>query len=152
MSKLSAHYRVAFFLISFNVLVSGVIVGCADDRPETVQLRVNSHTFDVEVAMTDEERARGLMHRDSIPETGGMLFVFESERRLSFWMKDTRIPLSIAFIRDDGLIMEMYDMEPFSLETIESRFPARYALEVNKGTFGNLGIRPGDRVQIPEEF
>ncbi|TVR59234.1 MAG: DUF192 domain-containing protein [Spirochaetaceae bacterium] len=102
--------------------------------------------------MTDEERARGLMHRDSIPETGGMLFVFESERRLSFWMKDTRIPLSIAFIRDDGLIMEMYDMEPFSLETIESRFPARYALEVNKGTFGNLGIRPGDRVQIPEEF
>ncbi len=152
MSKLSAHYRVAFFLISFNVLVSGVIVSCADDRAETVQLRINSHTFYVEVAMTDEERARGLMHRDSIPETGGMLFVFESERRLSFWMKDTRIPLSIAFIRDDGLIMEMYDMEPFSLETIESRFPARYALEVNKGTFGDLGIRPGDRVQIPEEF
>lgn len=92
------------------------------------------------------------MHREELDPNAGMLFVFDSEELRSFWMKNTPLPLSIAFIDGDGRILEIYDMEPFSLAPVPSRFPARYALEVNQGRFSELEIRPGDRVEIPVDL
>ncbi|MDL2321275.1 DUF192 domain-containing protein [Desulfosarcina sp. OttesenSCG-928-B08] len=108
----------------------------------------SSVVIQVEVAITPEDRARGLMHRNVLAEDAGMLFVFEKDQILSFWMKDTQIPLSIAFIAADGRILEIRDMEPESRELILSSAPARYALEMNQGWFEKNGIVPGHRVHF----
>ncbi|MDR2608952.1 MAG: DUF192 domain-containing protein [Treponema sp.] len=100
----------------------------------------------VEKAETDAERSRGLMYRRSLDDGKGMLFIFEEDEILSFWMKNTFIPLSIAFIASDGRIVEIHDMEAEDLSTIRSGYPCRYALEVPRGWFGRAGIAPGDVV------
>jgi uncharacterized membrane protein (UPF0127 family) len=97
-----------------------------------------------EIARDDEQRRRGLMGRKSLADGEGMLFVFETDRILSFWMKDTLIPLSIAFIAYDGRILEIHDMEAHSTRTVQSARSARYALEVPHGWFGRAGVGPGD--------
>lgn len=119
-------------------------------QQEQYELRLRDVSLDVELAITPESRARGLMHRDSLPENQGMLFVFEESSPRSFWMKNTVIPLSIAYIREDWVILEIYAMEPESLEPVRSRNPARYALEVNEGFFEEHGIEPGTRVYPSE--
>jgi uncharacterized membrane protein (UPF0127 family) len=105
-----------------------------------------------EIARTDEQRRRGLMGRKSLAEGEGMLFVFETDRVLSFWMKDTLIPLTIAYIAHDGRILEIYDMEARSLRSIQSARSARYALEVPRGWFARAGIEPGDTIRsLPDK-
>ena len=79
-----------------------------------------------------------------------MLFVFESDQRLTFWMKNTLVPLSIAYIASDGTIREILDMEPQSLASVPSQYSVRYALEVPKGWFARAGVRTGDRVAVPD--
>ncbi|TVR70442.1 MAG: DUF192 domain-containing protein [Spirochaetaceae bacterium] len=111
-------------------------------------MRVGDHPFRVELAVTVEDRARGLMFREDLAPDQAMLFVFPDSAPRSFWMKDTPLPLSIAFISAAGVILEMYDMEPLSLDPVRSRFPARFALEVNQGRFTELGIAPGDRIEL----
>lgn len=118
------------------------------DLPEVV---INGHRFAVELAVTPAERARGLMFRESLPKNRGMLFVFESEQPLSFWMQNTSIPLSVAYIDRNGIITDILDMEPFDLSSVTSSRPAQYALEVNRGEFQKKRIRPGNRVIFPEE-
>jgi uncharacterized membrane protein (UPF0127 family) len=100
-----------------------------------------------ELARTGEERARGLMHRKSLPDGEGMLFLFDRDQILSFWMKDTLIPLSIAFIGYDGRILEIRDMQPGNLSSVNSSRSARYALEVPQGWFDRAGIAAGDRLR-----
>lgn len=125
-----------------------VIFGsCHDDA--SARIDVGGHLFTVEIADTPEKRQQGLMYRDSLDENEGMLFVFPGEEMRSFWMKNTGIPLSIAYIDSRGVIREIHDMEPFSLAPVPSRFPAKFALEVNRGRFAELGIEPGDRIEIP---
>jgi uncharacterized membrane protein (UPF0127 family) len=75
--------------------------------------------------------------------------VFADSDYRSFWMKDTSIPLSLAYIREDGIITGIYELEPFSLDSVESRAEVKYALEVNRGTFERLGVSAGDRVLLP---
>lgn len=111
-------------------------------------MHVGDHPFRVELAVTEEQRARGLMFREDLAPEEGMLFVFPDSALRSFWMKDTPLPLSIAFISRAGVILEIHDMEPFSLEPVRSRYPARYALEVNRGRFSELGITPGDLIEL----
>jgi uncharacterized membrane protein (UPF0127 family) len=101
----------------------------------------------VEVAATPSARRRGLMHRESLPDERGMLFVFPQEKRLTFWMKDTHIPLSIAFARSDGTIVHIADLEPRSEQPVSSRSPARYALEMNRGWFLRHGVLEGDAIR-----
>jgi uncharacterized membrane protein (UPF0127 family) len=101
----------------------------------------------VEVAATPSARRRGLMHRESLPDDRGMLFIFPEEKRLTFWMKDTHIPLSIAFARSDGTIVRIADMEPRSERPVSSRSPARYALEMNRGWFLRHGVLEGDAIR-----
>lgn len=100
----------------------------------------------VEIADTAESRARGLMYREGIPADSGMLFLFPTASPLSFWMKDTSVPLSIAFIDERWTIKEIFDMEPSSLASVCSSEPCMYAIEVNKGWFEANGVGVGDGV------
>ena len=104
----------------------------------------------VELATTSAARGRGLMGRAELAEDRGMLFVFPADTEAGFWMKDTSIPLSIAFIAADGTILDVQDMEPFSTELHSPGGLYRYALEVNQGWFGRNGFGAGDRVEVPE--
>jgi uncharacterized protein len=105
----------------------------------------------VEIADTDAERQRGLMGSTALAEDQGMLFVFGGEQELSFWMKNTLIPLSIAFMDSEGRIVDIQDMKPLDDDPPHyvSAEPARYALEVNQGFFEERGIKVGDRAELP---
>ena len=142
--------RIAAFLF---VILSVVLVeyGCGEIR-DTAEIRINGHALLVEIARTADEQEMGLMHRSSLAENKGMLFIYDSDQKLTFWMKNTSIPLSIAFVASDGTIKEIYDMKPFSLKLVSSHHSVRYALEVNRGFFELFGITVGDRVELPEQF
>jgi uncharacterized membrane protein (UPF0127 family) len=105
----------------------------------------------VEIADDPPEQTRGLMERTALGEDRGMLFVYPDEEVRSFWMKNTLIPLSIAFIASDGSIVDLQDMKPLDDDPPHyvSAEPARYALEVNKGYFEEHGIKVGDRADLP---
>lgn len=136
-----------FAKLFFATVLVASMIGC---RP-LPQLIIGEHRFAVELATTPAERAKGLMFRESLPKNRGMLFVFEMQQPLSFWMQNTSIPLSIAYIDENGVIIDIIDMKPFDLTSIPSSQPARYALEVNQGEFRRKGIRPGNRIIFPEE-
>lgn len=104
----------------------------------------------VEIADNEKERTVGLSGRSSIPRDFGMLFVFDSSAIHLFWMKDTDIPLSIAFMNENGVIMDIQDMKPNSDELYCPNDPYRYALEVNRGFFDNNGIRAGCKIRIDD--
>ncbi|MCI6798045.1 MAG: DUF192 domain-containing protein [Spirochaetia bacterium] len=102
----------------------------------------------VEIAKTESERAYGFMNRKKIPDGTGMIFIFEYDMILTFWMKNTPTALSIAYIDKNGIIRDIFDMTPFSLAGVQSTSSVRYALEVPKGWFQKNGIKPGDKVEI----
>jgi uncharacterized membrane protein (UPF0127 family) len=101
-----------------------------------------------EIARSAEEQRQGLMYRESLAEGRGMLFIFDRDQLLSFWMRNTLIPLSIAYIRSDGSILEIKDMVPLDENLVRSSRGVRYALEVPQGWFGRAGIGPGDRLLL----
>jgi uncharacterized membrane protein (UPF0127 family) len=142
----------AVFFVMCGMLVSCLGRGSASGL-ETTELVIERQDgqkrhLRVELARSEEERALGLMFRTKLDEGRGMLFIFEREQSLNFWMKNTLLPLSIAYIAGDGRIVDIQDMVPQSLETVRSRFPARYALEVPQGWFSKVGVRPGDLVKV----
>jgi uncharacterized membrane protein (UPF0127 family) len=103
-----------------------------------------------EIARSEEERNQGLMFRKNLPDGEGMLFVYERDQVLSFWMKNTNIPLSIAFIASDGRIVDIKDMYPHDENSVLSTRSVRYALEVPQGWFSRAGVRHGDIIIIKE--
>lgn len=106
---------------------------------------------DVEIAETEAQRQKGLMNRDSLPGDAGMIFLFFEPTTGGFWMKDTEIPLSIAFIDDDYRIRQIIDMEPCPKEPCEIYQPSdafSAALEVNQGAFEEWSVQPGDRITL----
>ena len=129
--------------------VSLTAAGCGSDAGR-VRLTVGGEQFDVELAVTPEQRRQGLMFREKLGEREGMLFVFDEEQTVSFWMRDTPLPLSIAFIDNRGVIVHVADMVPYSEAPVPSRYPVRYALEVNKGALERAGIEVGDLVELPD--
>ena len=118
------------------------------NRPKTAEIRIGACQINVEIADTPELCAKGLSGRNHLKADHGMLFVFQYSRRLSFWMKDTSIPLSIAFISPDGTIRQIEQMMPFDLNLVKSDAPVKYALEVNQGFFKKNGITVGMRVDL----
>lgn len=123
------------------------LCGAASASDTRLTLRIGSHGFQVEVAATPQQRERGLMGRSRLPENGGMLFVFDDAGRHCFWMRNTPLPLSIAFIDDAGRIASLADMQPHT-ETLHC--PAteiRYALEIPQGGFRQRGIASGMQVK-----
>lgn len=121
----------------------------ANPRLRTVTLRVGSASLEAEVASTEDQRSRGLMYRTRLDEGRGMLFVFESDLRPAFWMKNTTIPLSLAYVAADGTVTQIIDLVPLSEEPRQSQRYVRYALEVPRGWFATAGLRVGDRISIP---
>lgn len=105
---------------------------------------------EVEIADDRAEQQRGLMERTELAENAGMLFVFDREEPRSFWMRNTLIPLSIAYIDSEGRIIDMQDMQPLDETSHPSAEPAQYALEVNQGFFDERGIEVGDEVELPD--
>jgi len=116
-------------------------------EPLLSPISIKGETLYVEIVDTPEAMSRGLMYRKELARNRGMLFVYEEEQRLSFWMANTSIPLSIAFIRADGTIVDIQDMAPFDRTSHVSAAPALYALEVNQGWFCDKGVNVGDRVE-----
>jgi uncharacterized membrane protein (UPF0127 family) len=121
----------------------------AGSSTEGVFIQVAGNPVWVRISETPRERERGLMFTESLPPDEGMLFVFEREQILSFWMKNTPLPLSVAFIDGEGRILEIRHMQPLDEEARHtSRQPALYALEMNAGWFEKHGVRVGDRVEF----
>jgi uncharacterized membrane protein (UPF0127 family) len=117
-----------------------------------VQLSAGMHLIRAEVADTTPSRTRGLMHRKSMPQGAGMVFVFEDLAPHCMWMKNTLIPLSVAFIDAAGAIINIADMQPHSEQSHCATRPARYALEMNKGWFAERGIKPGAKLRGLEKL
>lgn len=144
-----------------------LITGCNRSKPEnsnlpphalgplqTITLELAGQPVEIEVAITQPERSQGLMYRESMPENHGMLFVFERPEYLSFWMKNTKIPLSIAFIREDGTISNIEKMKPHRgpfdpTEHYRALQRCQYALEMNQGWFENHGVKEGEQIPLP---
>ncbi len=127
---------------------AGLLLSCSTEG-RTVDLTVDGRTIHAELAVTPAARERGLMFRSHMASDHGMLFVFPYDQQLSFWMKNTLIPLSVAYISSDGEIKEIHDMTPGSLDPVDSDHSVRYALEMNRGVLASWGVRPGDRVVLP---
>lgn len=133
------------------------LIACKNNGLEKRNLTITKSddttiTISAEIAKTNEDRARGYMERIKIPEGTGMLFVFERDQVLSFWMKNTPTPLSIAYIDSKGKIRDIFHMEPYCLDSIISTVSVRYALEVPQGWFEKNGIKKGDYLNLPSHF
>lgn len=112
-----------------------------------VTLSAGLYQIDAQVAQSPQERATGLMFRKEMPQHEGMLFVFEEPSRQCFWMKNTLLPLSAAFVADDGTIVNVEDMKPQTTDSHCSARAVRYVLEMNQGWFARKGIKPGARLK-----
>lgn len=119
----------------------------AQDQPQldlpVVQLQAGMHNIRAQVARSVNERSTGLMHRREMPQHEGMLFIFEQPSQQCFWMKNTLLPLSIAFLADDGTVVNVREMLPQALDSHCSDKPVRYVLEMNQGWFAKRAIKPG---------
>ena len=111
-----------------------------------VTLSAGMHQIDAQVARTPDQRMTGLMHRKEMPQHEGMLFVFEQPTVQCFWMKNTLLPLAVAFVADDGEVVNIDEMKPQTLDSHCSAKPVRYVLEMNQGWFTKKGIKPGTKL------
>lgn len=159
--------RVSFVIVCFMAFVS---LGCQNGTNggenalpagalgplETVKFPLGGVEVEIEIAFYANEQEQGLMFRDSMPENHGMIFVYREPEYLNFWMKNTRIPLSIAFVREDLIIGNIEEMKAGPKqgdpsERYHSRYQSRYALEMNTGWFEKHGVKEGDRIALPLE-
>jgi uncharacterized membrane protein (UPF0127 family) len=153
-ATLGRHFLRAFLiLIPGILLLTGVLVGCeqpiASAAGQSFPLRLEGVDFTAELALTPEEMATGLMHRGELSSDHGMLFIYPEPRRLSFWMKNTHIPLDLGFFSADGRLQEVKSLTPYDLKAVPSqRADIVYALEMNRGWFARQGLEPGARLDL----
>jgi uncharacterized protein len=138
-------------LLAFaSLALAALFQPAAAQEPQTnlprVSLSAGMHQIDAQVAATNGQRATGLMFRKEMPQHEGMLFVFEQPSVQCFWMQNTYLPLSAAFIADDGTIVNIADMKPLALDSHCSAKPVRYVLEMNQGWFAKKGIKAGAKL------
>ena len=138
--------RAALGVLAAGLLLLSTGLALAEAKLRTATIKVGTHALRVEVVASDAERQKGLMFRQKLGRNDGMLFVFDEPAYHSMWMKNTLIPLSVAFVDARGEILNILDMEPHSLETRMAAGPAIYAIETNKGWFAERGLKAGDRV------
>ena len=132
------------------VLIAFASASSAQDGPQKLavtRLSAGMHLLNVEVARSPQEHGIGLMFRKSMPTNDGMLFIFDRPGQQCFWMKNTLLPLSIAFISDDGSIANIDEMKPQTLDSHCSTKEVRYVLEMNSGWFAKRGIKAGTKIQ-----
>src|SRR6185436_6771568 len=118
----------------------------ADAPLRTAQIRVGPHPLKVEIVETEPQREKGLMFREKLGRDEGMLFIYEEAAYHAMWMKNTLIPLSVAFVDGNGVILNIEEMQPQTLDSHLSAGPASYSIEANKGWFAQKGVKPGDKV------
>lgn len=143
------------FLLPLTFIFLFSALSCTNKKLPSKDLKITRKdgttiTLSAELAITEAERNHGYMERKTIPDGTGMLFVFEKDQTLSFWMKNTPHPLSIAYVDSKGKIRDIFDMTPFSLSPIVSTVSVRYALEVPQGWYKKNDITVGDVIEIPE--
>jgi uncharacterized membrane protein (UPF0127 family) len=143
--------KLTVYLLSLQFLMTGL--AWSQDAPQMqlprVTLSAGMHLIQAQVAATPQERAVGLMFRQEMPVNEGMLFAFEQASEQCFWMKNTLIPLTAAFVADDGTIVNLADMQPQSLDSHCSSKPVRFVLEMNKGWFSKRGVKAGSKLSGP---
>lgn len=139
-----------FFAITTVALLQ-VGAAQAKDQPQTglptISLKAGSQTIRADVAATDEARQKGLMFRDKLAPNEGMLFVFPQLAYHAMWMRNTPLPLSVAYMDDSGKILSIHEMQPFTEDSHQASGPARYALEMNGGWFTTNKVKIGDRIK-----
>jgi uncharacterized membrane protein (UPF0127 family) len=138
--------RFVRYSLAVAALALAVPAAASAQMPE-IPLTVAGHRLTAEIAGTDATRMQGLMHRRILPESRGMLFVFREVTHHAMWMLNTYIPLSVAFIDERGVIINIEDMKPHTHDTHPAAKPAKYALEMNQGWFSKRGIKPGARIE-----
>lgn len=139
--------RVASWLAGLSLSAAAWPAVAADSPLPLQTLSAGMYRIQVEVADTPATLQRGLMHRTELAEQHGMLFLFPYSGRQCMWMRNTLVPLSVAFLQDDGTIVNIADMEPRSETEHCSNVPVRAALEMNRGWFTKRGIRPGMQIK-----
>ena len=144
MTTLRTFHSIASLLLA-SLTASAVAQGVAQDLP-AIALQAGMHNIRAAVAQTPEQRQTGLMFRREMAQHEGMLFVFEQASAQCFWMKNTLLPMSIAFLADDGSVVNIADMKPQALDSHCSAQPVRYVLEMNQGWFAKRGIKPGSKI------
>jgi uncharacterized membrane protein (UPF0127 family) len=136
-------------LAATALLLLNAAAGWAQNQPQNlpaVPLQAGMHLIRAQLAQSPEQRQTGLMFRREMPANEGMLFVFEAPSPQCFWMRNTLLPLSIAFLADDGTVVNVEEMQAQTDDSHCSAKPVRYALEMNKGWFERRGIKPGARI------
>ena len=144
-------------LISFLICLLFFSVSCSEKEPTRddkeagfhsyFPLKIGESSFEAQLAVTEGEMSLGLMGRNSMGESQGMLFVYKQPQHMAFWMKNTPLPLDIGFFSADGVLREIYPMMPFDEKTISSKGDhLLYALEMHQGWFSKHGLKPGDRL------
>jgi len=134
-----------FIIAAFSFFI---LTGCTEEK-EHVSITVGKDVYNIEVAVTQEEQTVGLMNRKELEPYTGMIFVYKEDRKLSFWMKNTLVPLSIAYISKDGIIKGIHHMKPLSLTPVNSAHSVRYALELPLGSYERSGAEVGDTIILP---
>ena len=147
--KIYLFHPLLFCLVVFlTVLTSCSGLQKFDKQNLTIQSKDRQLQLKAELARTPAQQQQGYMYRKEVKDGEAMLFIFDKDDILSFWMKNTLVPLSIAYIAQDGRILEIYDMKPGDLNPVRSSRSVRYALEVPQGWFGRAGVEPGDVLDI----
>jgi uncharacterized membrane protein (UPF0127 family) len=151
------NFKVFFFrslgpcALSLSLWASGPAL--AQDEPQLklqrTTLSAGMYQINAQLALTPEQRQTGLMFRKEMPQSEGMLFVFEQVAQQCFWMRNTYLPLTAAFLADDGTIVNLADMKPLSTDSHCSAQPVRYVLEMNQGWFTKKGLKAGSRLSGP---
>ncbi len=130
-----------------SLLCSLAAAQTGPQKLQAIRLNAGIHNINAELASTPQQREIGLMFRSVMPTNDGMLFVFEQPAQQCFWMRNTLIPLSVAFLGDDGSVVNIDDMKPQTLDAHCSGKPVRFVLEMNQGWFAKRGIKPGSRLR-----
>lgn len=138
----------SLLLLWFSLALAATSLAQQAPQPtlRTTKLTVGIHVITAEVAATDQSRMIGLMMREQLAPNHGMVFVFEDKSQHCFWMRNTLIPLSIAFVDDDGTVVNIADMAPKSEASICPQRPVRYALEMDRGWFAKRGVAAGQKI------
>ncbi|NQT60284.1 MAG: DUF192 domain-containing protein [Bacteroidetes bacterium] len=148
-------YRIILLLVCVSMLVSCITNDYENhdfiidiSQTKTIEIQLGEEIYIVEVADTVDLHLKGLRGRKELPDNGGMLFKYDSDRELFFWMRDTNLLLTIAFLLEDGKIVSIQDMFPNSSFSVQSVVPVRYALELPLGAFKKAGVRVGDTIDL----
>jgi uncharacterized membrane protein (UPF0127 family) len=130
-------------LLACSLVLGAATASAQQARLPVITLSAGMHLVKAELAAKDSERQQGLMYREKMGPNEGMVFVFDGPAQVCMWMKNTLIPLSVAFIDERGSILNIEDMQPQTTDSHCARGPARYALEMNQGWFRQKNIKPG---------